>query len=418
MALARELSLWHVVFYGVGLIVGAGIYAVIGEAVGYASYGIWLSFLLAAIISLFTAYSYAELSTAFPKAGGSFYFVEKATGNRLLSFIVGWMMIFQNLVGASAVSLGFAGYLLPLFGFYDYSLLPLFALSGLALATFLTYVNISESTTLNVIFTLVEVGGLLIVISAGLHGVPEVPLWAFDWRGVLFGVGMVYFAYLGYEDIVQLVEETKDPLRNIPRAILLSLLITTVLYVLTALAAVALVSPEDLHSAKNPLAVAIRNRFGPLAASLFSAIPIFSTFNTMVMLLIANARLLYGMAREGFMPGILMKLGKTQTPWIAGLVSGLIAMVFASTGSIRYVAGITDFGTFVAFALVNYSAWIARKKGQITRFRAPIPLNPIWGILTSLIMLVFFESHTIFTSLALIALGLVYYGVFLRAKQG
>lgn len=232
--LRRRIGIIGLSAYGVGTILGAGVYALIGPAAGLAGHGLWLSFLLAALVAALTGLSYAELTTAIPRAAAEFKFVHHAFESARLAFLVGWILVLSNSASLGTVALGFAGYL------YSLSGLPIsfVALSLILVVMVINVVSIRESTAVNVVFTAIEAGGLILVIIAATskHG-PLLPTPVENWPGVVEGAAFIFFAYLGFEDMANVSEETIAPERLVPVAIMLSVVLTAFLYVGIALAA-------------------------------------------------------------------------------------------------------------------------------------------------------------------------------------
>ena len=203
--LTRSIGLFEAVAYGVGIILGAGIYVLIGPATGLAGNSVWASFIIGALISSLTGLSYAELSTMFPKAAAEYIYVKRAFKNDLLAFLTGWLIIFTGIVSISTVALGFGGYFKAIFSF------PIFlsALILIILLSLLNFVGIEKSSKVNILFTAIEVSGLLIVIILGMSKIGTVNYFeAPNISGVFGAAALMFFAYLGFEDIVNIAEET------------------------------------------------------------------------------------------------------------------------------------------------------------------------------------------------------------------
>jgi APA family basic amino acid/polyamine antiporter len=385
--LARELGLWEVTLSGVGIIFGAGIYALIGVAAGQAGNAVWLSFLLSAAAALFTALSYAELASMFPRAGAEYEYTAEAAGESL-AFVVGWLIIFSGIVAAAAVSLGFANYFAALTGA---PVIPVAALLLTALMALLI-LGIRESTLVAVIFTLVEAGGLLLIIVAGIPYLGsvdylEMPLGL---PGVFSAAALVFFAFLGFEEVVKFSEETVRPERTIPRALLIAFSLCTLLYILVSFSAVSVIGWEGLAASEAPFTAVAIAVWGEAGALALSVIALFATANTVLLLLLAASRISYGMARSGTLPRPLSKVHRTRrTPYIAVITVSLASMVFLFLGDIGTVANVTNFTLFVTFAVVNGSVIILRLKrpDRARPFTIPgavrsVPVIPLLGILS------------------------------------
>ncbi|MEM2873988.1 MAG: APC family permease [Candidatus Nanoarchaeia archaeon] len=407
--LKRTLGLLETTFYGVGVIVGAGIYALIGKAAGLAGNAVWAAFVLCAFIAAFTGLSYAELSSMFPKAGGEYIYVEKAF-NRRLAFLIGWLIVIGGIVAAATISLGFAGYFAALF---NTPIIPV-AIILILILSLINFWGIRESAIANIIGTLVEVGGLIIIVALSLKyfgSVNYMTLPPLGFTGILSATALIFFAFLGFEDIVRLSEETKNPTRTIPKALILSIVISTILYILVAIAAVSVVGWETLSTTSAPLALVAQTAFGQNAFVVLSVIALFATYNTVLVTLIATSRMLYGMAANHGLPKIFSVIyPKFQTPWLAIAIVGITAALFALIGKIEFVAGLTDFALFTAFAIVNASVlWLRYKQPKTNRpFKTLIPFAT-FGALSSVAMLLYLEKTVVIGGLLALAAGFIIY---------
>ncbi|MEK6848507.1 MAG: APC family permease, partial [Nanoarchaeota archaeon] len=249
--LKKELGLVQVTLAGIGIILGAGIYALIGVAAGNGGNAIWLSFLLSAIVAIFTGLSYAELSSMFKSDAGEYDYVNEAI-NSFFARGIGISMIIAAIIAAATVSLGFAGYIYTLFP------LNILVYAGLILLcmTLINYKGIKETSWFNSFATIIELLGLLIIIVLGLFHIGEVNYFEMPqgFSGVLSSAALVFFAFIGFESIVKLREETKNADTVIPKAVIYSVFITSVLYVLVAFAAISIVGWETLSTSDAPLA--------------------------------------------------------------------------------------------------------------------------------------------------------------------
>ncbi len=410
--LKRVLRLPMLTFYGIGMILGAGIYTVIGKAAGIAGPSVWMSFILASLTTVLAALSYAECASMFPKAGGEYVYLRKAFPQ--LSWVAnsgGLLMTVAGITTASAVALSFAGY------FQDFFPLSTMLISLFALI-FFTLVNIwgiKESSWMNVTFTLIEIVGLLIFIYYGMTSSKfSDAVFAQPSLNTISASSLVIFAFFGFENLVNFVEETKEPKKTLPRAILLSLIISTFLYVLVALSVVSLLSIDELQKSRAPLADALR-LISPKAALILASIALFSTANTILISTIATSRIVYGMAREKALPKILSKLqSKRKTPWIAAAIVGFFASVLLITNNVELLANISSFITILAFIAVHITLITLRiNQPELKRvFRIPlsykeIPLIPLFGILISIGLLFQFKTEVYIISGVLIALIII-----------
>lgn len=395
--LNRVLGFPLLTFYGTGMILGAGIYSVIGKAAGPAQDSLWLSFILAAIAAALTALSYAEMSTMFPKAGAEYVYLKKAfPGYRWLATCGGLLIAFAGAATASTVALAFSGYA------QQFIALPAIVTAAVLLAVF-TGVNIfgmRESSWINVLFTLIEIGGLLLFIYVGLQSDRfNAALSATPHSGTLSGAALIIFAYFGFENIVSLAEEAKRPERDIPLAIFISLILCTALYVLVSFAALALLSPQQL-SASSAVMTEATQGYSPNAARVLGVIALFATANTALIALVTTSRIAYGMAEDRSLPKPLARVsGQRKTPWVSALVALVVAIALLPLGQVETVASVSAFTTMLCFIAVNVAVIYLRysQPGLKRPFHIPfslgrLPLFPVLAILFCSVLILQFES--------------------------
>ena len=378
--LRRRLGLPLLVLYGTGITIGAGIYVLVGEVAGHAgSFAPW-SFVLAAAVMALTVASYAELSTRFPVSAGEAAYVMAAFQSRSFATAVGLVSVAIGVISSAAVALGSAGYIQQFIALPSY----LIVLAVLALLGGVAAWGILESVVLASIFTLIEVGGLLIVIVAAVyHELPFMavittlpPLNATALSGIAFGGLLAFFAFIGFEDLANIVEEARVPHRDIPRAMVLTLLISTVLYVLVAAIAVSAVSSERLASSAAPLSLVFREVAGVSPATI-SAIAIVATLNTILAQLTMAARVIYGLARDGNLPGFFARVHpRTRTPLAATAFVALAIVPLALLVPLTRLAELTSLATLSVFAVVNLALLRFRSRG--VESLVPHVTVPIW----------------------------------------
>jgi amino acid transporter len=391
-ALKRRLGLPLLVLYGVGITIGAGIYVLIGAVAGYAGiYTPW-SFLLAALVMAFTVASYAEMSTRIPVSAGEAAYVKAAFHSRSFSTLTGLLTIGIGVVSSSAVTLGSAGYIAQ---FVDLPQTLIAVVIVVALGAIAAW-GILESVVLAGLFTLIEVGGLLAIIVAAIYrDVPFVAVLAqtppFD-ATVLSGIGfaslLAFFAFIGFEDLANVVEEVKAPHRDLPRAMVLTLVISTTLYVAVAAVAVSVVAPEKLATSPAPLSL-VFNAVAGISPVTISVIAIVATLNTILAQMTMAARVIYGMARQGDLPKIAGHVHpRTATPLVATALIVVLVILLAVSVSLERLAESTSLATLAVFALVN----LALLRLRLRRVHTPGPhvKVPIWvpiaGLVTCLAM--------------------------------
>jgi APA family basic amino acid/polyamine antiporter len=414
--LARTLGLPGLLLYGTGVILGAGIYSVLGAAAAKAGPALWQSFLISALAALLTALSYAELATLMPKAGAEYVYLRAALpGARALSSAVGLVMSASGAATAATVSVAFAGYLQSLTG--QRWPVALIALGVVGAVTALNAVGLKASARVNGLFTVIEILGLLLCIGVGFAYAPVGEALAVaPSAGVLGAAGLVFFSFLGFESIAALAEESKDPERVLPRAILGSLAIATTLYVLVALAAVALLDPAELGRSDAPLTDAVATVSGT-AAGVLGAVALFSTSNTALVNVLGSIRILYAMGREGDLPAALGRVpeGRDQkrSPVVAVGVTGLLAASLLPLGEVDQLASVASLLSLVAFASVHVALLVlrVREPDRERPFRVPlavrgVPVPPVLGLLATLGLALQFEPTVYAVGAAVLGLAL------------
>lgn len=391
--LKRELGLPELVLSGIGTILGAGIYVLLGKAAGLAGDAVWLSFLFASVVAALTGISYMELSSMFPKASAEYIYVKKAFGNRS-AFVTGLLTILGLIIANSTVALGFAGYFSVLF---NTPIIPT-AIVLILIFSLVLFIGIKQSVQIVIFMTIIEVGGLLLVVFVGLPHMGSINyLEIKDIYGVFEASTLIFFAFLGFEDIVKLSQETKYPERNIPKALILSIVITVVLYILVAISAVSILGFEALSMSSAPLADVASVALGSDAFFVMSLVALFSTANTSLLMMLGGSRIIYGMAESGSLPQILSKIHPIRrTPWVAIITMSTISILFLFIGDVAKVASISNFMVFIIFFMVNVSLIKLRYREPGTKrpFRSPINIGR-FAILPALgaISTVFLFSH-------------------------
>ncbi|TNE35947.1 MAG: amino acid permease [Alphaproteobacteria bacterium] len=356
--LKRSLSLSLVVLYGLGTIVGAGVYALIGEIAATA--GVWapLSFVFASLLAGFSAISLAELSSRYPKSAGEAVYVLNGFGSRSLSSLVGLFVILSGIVSAATVLNGFVGYL--------QDLLPVsraIAIVGIGvLIGLIAAIGIGASVGIAAVITVIEVGALCVIIYFGLGSLPELPRMLSTEAepfsmAVAFGVASAtvpaFYAFIGFEDMVNVAEEVKNPRHNLPRAIFITMALTALIYVLIAVVAIAAVPLETLAHHGAPLTIVYEQASGRSGAWI-SGVGIFAMLNGALVQVIMAARVFYGLAQQGSLPKIIGRVHpKTQTPIIATVLASGIVIVIALVGSLGTLARVTSIIILIVFTLVN-----------------------------------------------------------------
>ena len=385
--LKRNLTLPLLTLYGLGNILGAGIYVLVGKVAGIAGLGTPLAFLIAMLVAGLTAFSYMELAGRFPVSASVSVYLHKAFGRRWLSVLIGVAMILGGIASAAALSQGFAGYLRL------YVNVPASVASvGIILVIGLIAIKgIKESAVLAAVFTLIEIIGLLLIIWVGRNAFTQAAVSdvlridpILGTGGVIAGAFLAFYAFIGFEDMVNVSEEVKNPRKTMPLAILFSLLISTVLYIIVVIVAVTIVSPQDLSTSSAPLAL-VYERTGAQGAIVLTSIGLLAAVNGIVVQIIMGSRVLYGLAKQGWIHDKFLKLHKTNQTPIFATICIIAAMILATlTLPIVSLAKVTSLLLLGIFILVNASLISVKRKQKIHKGYISVPIAiPILGVICS-----------------------------------
>jgi amino acid transporter len=384
--LKRRIGLGLLTAYGVGVIVGAGIYVLVGAVAAEA--GVWapLAFVLAGAIAAPTALSYAEFSTRLPEAAGEAAFVANGLQAPWLGTLVGLVIVLAGAVSAAAVLRGGVGYLGAVTG---WPAGPSVIVIGALLAA-VAVVGVLESLALAALFTVVEVLGLLLVVYAGFTTVPvpdfQIPQ-EIVWSGVSAGAVLAFFAFIGFEDIVNMAEEVREPERTLPRAILLSLVIASLLYALVSWAAVRTVPIDRLGASEQPLALVWQMSQGGNAAFL-SLIAVVAALNGVLAQIVMASRVLFGLGRRSpWLAGFHHAHPRFGTPVRATLLVGVVVIVGALALPVADLARFTSVLLLAVFVLVNGALIAIKRRAPEAAFRVPMAV-PVFGLVVALAALV------------------------------
>lgn len=424
--LKRAISPTMLVLFVVGDILGAGIYARVGAVAGEVGGAIWTSFVLGIAIAALTALAYGELASKYPGAGGAALFVHKAFRSPVLTFIIAFAVLASGIASASAVARVFGGRYLQ--EFVAVPALPVAILFVLVIAL-INFRGISESVTLNMLLTLVELSGLLLVIGVGivaLAGGTGDPGRAFTFKAdvnvpvaVLAGAAIAFYACLGFEDVANVAEEAQNPVRMLPIALIAGLGIAGVIYVVVSFTAAMVVDPAALAKSSGPLLEVVKAGPVPIPPRLFAAIALMAVTNTALINMIMASRLLYGMAEQGVMPRVLGWTHKgRQTPWVAIVFTTLLALALVITGDVGELANTTVLLLLVSFTLVNVAVLVLRKDSVGHRhFRVPAWV-PALGAVTCLALMTQFKTDIYVRAAILVGIGMVLCGInFLATRR-
>ena len=418
-ALKRGISPALLLLFIVGDMVGGGIYALVGQVAAITGGAVWSAFLLALTLALFTAFAYAELVTKYPRAGGAAYYVHRAFRAPLVSFLVAFAVVMSGITSASALAIAFAGDYLA--AFFDPPTVPI-AMLFIVILAWINYRGITESVTVNAVFTLIELAGLLLIVAIGVAtlaaGTGE-PARALQFQegasvpgAILAGAGLAFFALIGFEDSVNVAEETHEPSRTFPPALFGGIALVGLVYLLVTLAAATVVPTAQLAQSSGPLLEVVKS--GPIRVPerLFALVALFALANSALINMIMASRLVYGMSAEGVMPSLFARVhSRRRTPWVAILFTTLVAMGLIATGDVGQLARTTVVLLLAAFIVVNISVLVLRRdKVSHDHFHAPAAF-PVLGILVCAGLLAQQEAHVWLRAAVLLILGSVLYGV-------
>lgn len=379
--LKRRIGFGLLTAYGVGVMVGAGIYVLVGAVAAEA--GVWapLSFLLAGLIAAPTALSYSEFSTRIPEAAGEAAFIRRGLQSRFLAVIVGLAIVAAGTVSAAAVLRGGTGYLMLVVDLdAGWTMVAL----GAALTAVAVF-GVMESLSLAAVFTVIELGGLALVIWAGWSA-PASADWTATPPMVLTGVGaaavLAFFAFIGFEDIVNMAEEVSDPERTMPRAILAALVLTTAIYVLVTVATVRVVPLDILGASERPLALVWQAAQGGDARFL-STIAVFAALNGVLAQIVMASRVLFGLGKREQSFTIFHHVWpRTGTPVLATCLVGALVIVGALALDVGLLAEMTSSILLSVFVLVNLALILEKRRAPQAAFRVPM-IVPVIGLVLS-----------------------------------
>jgi len=394
IGLKRVISLPLLAFYGIGTILGAGIYVLIGQVAGYAGLSTPVSFLVASVLAGLSAFSYAELAARFPKSAGEAVYIQESFHRPALSLFIGLMIVAVGTISSATLTHGLLGYLAHFIALPDALVITVTVclLGGIVIW------GIGESVVIASIMTVFEIVGLVIIIWVARGGFSELPshlpqmlptLNAFHWEGILLGSFVAFYAFIGFEDMVNVAEEVRQPEKNLPRGIIIALVVTTGFYIVVALVSVLVVSPAVLAQQAAPLAYIYQHLTGhePWVIAL---IGVTSIVNGILIQIVMASRILYGMSRYRWLPDWLgIVHPRTRTPLNATLVVMALVLGLALWLPLLSLAKLTSFISLSIFTLINLALLRIKRRGQrSSSINVPIWV-PLAGFVCSLLFLLF-----------------------------
>ncbi|MBD3669685.1 MAG: amino acid permease [Gammaproteobacteria bacterium] len=388
--LKRSISLPLLTFYGLGTILGAGIYVLVGEVVAVAGIRAPIAFLVAAVLVVFTAFSYAELSSRFPRSAGEAVYMMEAFHNRRFALIMGLLVILIGLVSSATIVNGFVGYFRV---FLEWPPWLIIILLVAALGTLAAW-GISESVWVATVVTVLEILGLFLIVWVAGDSLATLParLPEFTregitegvWIGIFAGAFLAFYAFIGFEDMVNVAEEVKEPRRNLPCGILLALVLSSSLYVLVVLVSVLAMPVTELAGQTAPLARVYEYRTGE-HPTLISLISLVAVINGALIQIIMASRVLYGLSWQGWLPTIFSRVHpRRRTPLYATALVVVLVLVLALWFPLITLAKATSLVTLVVFALVNLSLIRVKRRDRHPAGAWVVPVwVPVFGFLVS-----------------------------------
>lgn len=406
--LRRVIGPWLLLMFVLGDIMGTGVYALIGDVAGEVGGAAWVAFLLAFLIAAVTALSYVELVTKYPQAAGAALYAQKAFGNRFVTFLVAFVVVCAGITSASTASRFFAANFLIAFDFHGGTAgIVIVAMLFIAALAVVNLRGVGGSLKLNVGLSVIEIAGLLLVIFVGVWAVVAgrdldySRVVAFDtatdknvFLAVTTATSLAFFAMTGFEDSVNMAEETKNPVKVFPRVLLTGLTIAGVTYMLVAIVAVALVPVGALNASQTPLVDVVQaGAPGLPIKQIMPLVSMVAVSNTALISMLMASRLIYGMAREQVLPAVLGSVSlRRRSPWVAVLFTTTIAFgvilyvtAFADGDAIAVLGGTTSLLLLAVFAMVNVAVLVLRRDvGTVRRHFSTPTVLPVIGFLVSL----------------------------------
>jgi amino acid transporter len=395
VSLKKNINLPLLTLYGLGNTLGAGIYVLVGKVAGIAGLFAPIAFVVSSLVVVFTALTYSELSARYPLSAGEAVYIHRGLGLKWLAVFVGFLICSSGIVSAATICQGFIGYCQVFIDIPDRLVLVLLIISLGGIAAW----GIKEAVSTAAAFTIIEIIGLILIIVTGTDNISFDRMRAVEllpppdpavWLSILNGSFLAVYAFLGFEDMVNVAEEVKQPERNMPLGIILTLLISTALYFIVSFVAVMVVPVESLQQSKAPLALVYQKSTGKDPV-LISIISMFAVINGALIQIIMSSRILYGMSSQKWLPNIFSKVNKhTHTPLVATMLVTSLLLTAALLLPLITLAKITSFLLLIVFGLVNLALiFLKRRQPYAPNIRTYPVLIPMLGFFFSFGMVIF-----------------------------
>ncbi len=406
----RSMGLLQTTASGVAIIVGAGIFVLLGPATEKAGGLVWLSFLVAGLLCALTAFSYMELASMFPKAGSEYEFARQVFP-AAPSFAVGWAMASALVVASATVALGFARYLGD-FVDLDHRLV---AVVVVIVASGVSALGMADASKVIVGLAVVQIGGLVVVVFLGIPSIGDHSLTeGRGFGGVLSGAALVFFAFIGFDEVITLSEETRNPRRTIPRALFFALMISTLVYVSVALVAVSVLGADRLGSSLRPLTDVASVATGAGTGNVLTSLALVATFSTTILAVTAASRMVYSLAGTGMLPSRFARIRNGRTPTAALLAVCVAGVLLAALGRLTTLAEATDALVYLMFLLTNFvvvalrfRAADAERPFRVVGAIGRVPVAPVAGFAVTLVLATRLHRDALALAAAIVVIGFV-----------
>jgi APA family basic amino acid/polyamine antiporter len=428
--LKRNLGVFGAASVGIANIIGAGIFVLSGVAAGIAGPAVILSFLIAGVIAMLTALSAAELSSFITETGASYAYTKKAFG-RFWSFLVGWFKYFDYMVGGAAVSVGFAAYFTSVFGLEGTTPVLVAAIGLPIVLCLLNILGVKEATTATSIMVLIKIFAIVLLLMVGVFYMSQhfdighyTPFFATGFGGMLNGAAVIFFVFIGFNTVTMMSEETKNPQKTIPKALILAFVVTFILYICVAFLLIGILDWHDESKDAHPLgSIAAVISENQMFFDFISFSALIASGSVVLSSILGGTRASFAMGRDRLLPHHFDKVSKRfGTPYFSIIVGGIIIVIFAGVfhNDIDIIASIVNFGSLFTYLFVNLSLIKLRKTlpDVVRPFKVPLyPVVPILGAASCLGLMYFLSDSAKIVSVLYAAIGLLIFYLVYRNKN-